>query len=346
MSNTRRSLAVAAAAVGAAFTFAALEPAHAQERKSLRWATSAVGSYGYQIAASMTKIVEEALGGQYTVTVQPYTSPTVAMKAVMDGNAEIAYTADIGMTQFKERVGGFKDYKPKMPEIAHTWYSYPMESMMAVAAKDADKFRCWKDFSGKPVFYTNAGFMNWLNWQRIYKALGYEFKHVQIDLKSNADAMQSGTIAGSATYTTAGKSLASYWKETEIRMDIRVVNPCPDEVQKIKAAGLAVVDVDPKGAFSKPVGPSTLQGVPILFGYNMGTNIPEDVVYKMITAFYQNKDSLAKSEPGFTPMAKDFVGMQVQGINANPDVPVHPGLAKFLKEQKAWNSKWKVAAAK
>jgi TRAP transporter TAXI family solute receptor len=341
--NVRRRFAAASAAVAAVFAFTALEPAHAQQRKSLRWATSPVGSYGYQIAASMTKIVEEALGGEYTVTVQPYTSPTVAMKAVMDGNGEIAYTADIGMTQFKERIGGFKDYQPRMPEIAHTWYSYPMESMMAVAAKDADKFKCWRDFSGKPVFYTNAGFMNWLNWQRIYKALGYDFKHVQIDLKSNADAMQGGTVVGSATYTTAGRSLASYWKETEIRMDIRVVNPCPDEVAKIKAAGLAVVEVDPKGAFSKNVGPATLMGVPILFGYNVGTNISDDVVYKMLAAFYKNKDTLAKNEPGFEPMAKDFVGLQVQGISANPDVPVHPGLAKFLKERNAWNSKWKVA---
>ncbi|TAK49520.1 MAG: TAXI family TRAP transporter solute-binding subunit [Betaproteobacteria bacterium] len=339
----KRRFTLAATAVAALFAFSALQPAAAQERKSLRWATSAVGSYGYQIAASMTKIVEEALGGEYTVTVQPYTSPTVAMKAVMDGNGEIAYTADIGMTQFSQRIGGFKDYKAKMPELAHSWYSYPMESMMAVAAKDADKYKCWKDFSGKPVFYTNAGFMNWLNWQRIYKALGYEFKHVQIDLKSNADALQSGAIAASATYTTAGRSLASYWKETDIRMDVRVVNPCPDEVAKIKAAGLAVVDVDPKNAFSKPVGPAVLQGVPILFGYNMGTNIPEDVVYKMLSAFYKNKDSLAKSEPGFTPMARDFVGMQVAGISANPDIPVHPGLAKFLREHKAWNDKWKVA---
>jgi hypothetical protein len=45
-------------------------------------------------------------------------------------------------------------------------------------------------------------------------------------------------------------------------------------------------------------------------------------------------------------MAKDFAGMQAQGINANPDIPVHPGLARFLKEHKAWNDKWKVAGAK
>ena len=236
--TTTASAAVIAAIVAAS----ALQPAEAQQRKSLRWTTSQVGSYGYTIAASMAKIVEQALGGEYTVTVQPYTSPTVAMKAVMNGEGEIAYTADIGMTQFHERVGGFKDYKPTKPELVHTWYAYPMESMMATSAKDADKFKCWKDFSGKPVFYTQAGFMNWLNWQRIYKALGYDFKHVQIDLKSNADALEAGTIVGSATYTTAGRSLAAYWKETEIRMDIKVVNPCPDEVAKLKAAGLAVAE--------------------------------------------------------------------------------------------------------
>jgi len=333
-------------ALVAVFAFSAIDPANAQERKPMRWATAAVGSYGYMVAASMSRIFEKALGGEYTVTVQPYTSPTVAMKAVMDGTAEISYTADIGIGEFHQRVGGFKDYKPKMPELVHTWYAYPMESMMAVTAKHADKFKCWRDFSGKPVFYTNAGFMNWLNYQRVYKVLGYDFKHVQIDLNSNADAMERGSIVGSGVYTTAGRSLPAYWKETEIRTDIRVVNPCPDEVAKIKAAGLAIVEVDPKAAFSKSVGPSTLMGVAILFGYNMGTNIPEDVAYKMLTAFYKDRDDLAKADPGFTPMAKDFVGMQVQGINANPDIPVHPGLARFLKEHKAWNNKWKVAGSK
>ncbi len=338
--------AVSVLAIAAALTATTIQPADAQQRKSLRWASTQPGSYGYGIAAGMVKLVETALGGEYTITVQPYASPTVAMKAVMDGNGEIAYTADIGMTQFSQRVGGFKDYKPQKPELAHTWYAYPMESMMAVAAKDADKFKCWKDFSGKPVFYTQAGFMNWLNWQRIHKALGTEFKHVQIDLKSNADALQAGTIVGSATYTTAGKSLAAYWKETEIRMDLKVVNPCPDEVAKIKAAGLAIAEVDPKGAFSKSVGADKLMGVPILFGYNARLDMPEDLVYRLVSAVYKDKDNLVKLDAGFTPMAKDFVGMQVGGINANPQIPVHPGLAKFLKEHKAWNDKWKVGGSK
>jgi hypothetical protein len=343
MMPRKRAFLLAASAVAALSVTAALSPADAQERKSLRWSTAQVGSYGYTIAAAMAKVLEQALGGEYTVTVAPYQSPTVAMKATMNGEAEIAYVADIGMTQFKERVGPFKDFTPTKPELVHTWYAYPMESMMATSAKQADKFKCWKDFSGKPVYFTQAGFQNWLNWQRIFKALGYEFKHVQIDNKANGDALEQGTIVGSAIYTTAGRSLAPYWKETEVRMDIKVINPCPDEVAKLKAAGLPVADVDPKGAFAKDVGPKTLQGVPILFGYNVRTDLPEAVVYKMIKAFYDKRDELVKLDPGFTPMAKDFVGMQAQGINANPEVAVHAGLAKFMKEQKAWNDKWKVA---
>ena len=335
--------AVCAAAVAAVFAVAAIGPAHAQERNSIRWATSSVDSYGYKVAAAMVKIAEEALGGKYTITVNPYPSTTGAMKAAMDGTAEIGYTADVGMTQVYAGEGGFKDYTPAKGKLVHSWYSYPMESFMATSSKEAGKYKCWGDFSGKPVFYTTAGFMNWLNFQRIYKALGYQFKHVQIDAKTQSDALQAGTLAGSVAYTTAGRSLAPYWKETEVRMDLKVINPCPAEVAKLKAAGLAVVDVDPKVAFSKDVGVTQIQAVPILFAYNMRADMPEDVVYRLLGAFYKNRESLAKSDPGFTPMANDFIGMQVQGINANPDIPVHAGMAKFLKEHKAWNDKWKIA---
>lgn len=341
--DTKRSISLKGAAAVAALSILAIAPAEAQERKSIRWATAQAGTYGYKVAASMTKILEDALGGQYTVTVNPYPSTTGAMKAAMEGNAEIGYVADVGMTQLHNKEGPFKDYSPSKGTLVHTWYSYPMETFIAAPTAKAGQFKCLKDFSGKPVFYSPAGFMNWLNMQRVFKTLGYEFKHVQIDPATQADAMTSGTIVGAVAYTTAGASLPSYWRETEIRTDVTMVNPCPDEIAKLKAAGLGVSEVDPAKAFTKPVGVKQILGVPLLFGYNMRADIPEDVVYKMLTAFYKNRDELVKIDPGFGPMAKDFVGLQVAGIRANPDIGVHAGLAKFLKEHKAWDDKWKVA---
>jgi TRAP transporter TAXI family solute receptor len=299
--KTRTTLiSTTAFAVIAAIGMATVPPADAQQRKSVRWSTSSVDSYGYQVAAAMTKIAEDALGGEYTVTVNPYPSTTGAMKAAMDGNGEIGYTADVGMTQLYAGEGGFKNYTPAKGKMVHTWYAYPMESFMAVPADKASQYKCLKDLSGKPTFFTPAGFMNWLNFQRMYKALGYDFKHVQIDPKTQSDALKGGTVAASVAYTTSGRSLVPYWKETEIRMDLKIVNPCPDEVAKLKAAGLSVTDVDPN-VFAKDVGVKAIQGVPILFGYNVRADMPEDVVYKLISAFYNNRDALAKADPGFGP---------------------------------------------
>ena len=247
------TLMATAAALTGVFALSAVKPAEAQ-RKSIRWATSSVDSYGYKVAASMTKMIEEALGGEYTVTVNPYPQTTSAGKAAMDGNAEVGYTADIGMREIYDRTSGFKGYTAAKGRLVHTWYAYPMESFMATTVARAAKMTCLKDFSGQPVFYTPAGFMNWLNFQRMFKTLGYGFKHVQIDPKTQSDALQAGTIVGSVAYTVSGSSLAPYWKETEIRMDTRVVNPCPDEVAKLKSAGLSVVSLDPKAAFAKSVG--------------------------------------------------------------------------------------------
>jgi TRAP transporter TAXI family solute receptor len=348
MSQTRSGyiFTVSVAILAALFAFSTIAPGYAAERKSIRLGTSQAGTYGYKVAAQLVPLLESALGGEYTITVNPYQSPTVAMKALMNGDGEMSYTADVGMTEFYNGEGGFKGYTPTKPKIVHTWYAYPMESFMMVSASKGHLYKSLADFSGKPVFYTPAGFMNWLNFVRTFKALGYQFKHVEIGVAAQGDALQAGSIIGAVAYTTAGASLPAYWRETELRVELKAINPSPDEVKKLTAAGLAPLEVDPKKAFSKDVGVKTILGVPLLFGFNVRADMPEEIVYKMLNALFNKREELLKSDPGFAPLASDFTGMQARGINANPTVPVHPGLAKFMKEKKAWNEKWIISSGK
>jgi len=83
-----------------------------------------------------------------------------------------------------------------MPELVTPGIPYPMETMMAVAAKNADKFKCWRDLAASRV----------LHQRRLYElaephahatSARLRLQHVQIDLKSNADALESGSIVGS-----------------------------------------------------------------------------------------------------------------------------------------------------
>jgi uncharacterized protein len=336
------SFAVFAAGVAAVFAWSALQPAEAQ-RQSLRWATSDVGSYGYSVASIMVDVLEEALGGEYTVTVHPYPSTTAAKKATMDGDAEISYTADVGMRSFYDRTGPYQGFEPAAGPLVHAWYAYPMETFLVVPTAQADQFQSWADFDGQPTFFTPAGYMNWLNMGRIFDALGYEFNHVEIDSATTADALEAGSIVGAAAYTTAGASLPTWWREAELRADITAILPSEEELERLAAAGLRPLEIDPTVAFSQDLGVDTVLGIPIYFAYNVRADMDEDVVYRMLNAFMEAAPRLAEQDAGFRPLARDFVGTQVGGVGANPDIPVHPGLARFLQDHDAWNEDWIVA---
>jgi uncharacterized protein len=342
----RRRLRLAAVAAGGALLLAGCgaDPGDAgEERVSIRWATSDVGSYGYAVASYMVDFLNRELPGNVVITVHPYTSTTAAMIAAMEGEAEIAYTADVGMVEYYERGGPFADFEPDAGDLVHSFYAYPMESFLVTTADLVDDYPTYGDFDGAEVFFTPAGFMNWLNFGRIFDALGYEFNHVEIDSASVADALQSGSIVGAGSYTTAGTSLPTFWREAELRVDLAAVQYTDEELERLAAAGLEAVPVDPSVAFSQDLGVDEVLGVPILFGYNLRADMDEDLVYNMLTIFEDNAESLTLLDGGFGPLAADFVGMQVGAIRAAPEIPVHPGLARFLDERGAWEDQWTIA---
>jgi uncharacterized protein len=50
---------------------------------------------------------------------------------------------------------------------------------------------------------------------------------------------------------------------------------------------------------------------------------------------------LAKSDPTFSQVAQDMPGFQKRGVEAAADlVPIHPGLAKYMREKGVWDKKW------
>ena len=330
------------AALAASVTLWSTGPADAQ-RTTLRWATSDVGSYGYSVGSLLSEVLQQNLGEDYAVVVQPFPSTTAAMKATMNGEAEFSYTADVGMRGLYDDEPPYEGFKPTAGTLVHTLYVYPMETFLVVPTAAAENYDSYEDLSGKPVFFTPAGYMNWLNMGRIFDALGYEFNHVEIDNSTVADGLESGSVVGAAAYTTAGASLPTWWREAELRADITVINPTEEEIAKLKEAGLSPMEVDPEKAFSQDVGVETILGVPIYFAYNVRPDMDADLVQRILNILNDNVDKLAEGDPGFAPLAGDFVGTQAAGIAANPDIPVHPGLAAFLQEHDAWNDSWQVA---
>ena len=95
------------------------------------------------------------------------------------------------------------------------------------------------------------------------------------------------------------------------------------------------------------VGVEKVTLLPFYYGFHVGLEISEEDVYRMLTIVEKNVAQLAKSDPGFSQIAKDMPGMQRAGVASSVNfVPVHPGLAKYMREKGVWDAKWDSRIAK
>ena len=316
----------------------------AGDKKMWRWGTSSPGAYGYKVSAFLADFLRRGMP-EYDVTVYPFSSTTANIKSFLIGDLESTYSAEPGLKKlfaFKKPFKGFEPNVKQMP--VQSFWAYTMETHILILPKNKDKIRTWADLGGKKIYMTKAGYMNHIN---IFRALedinGIDVTHVEVDMSKVADALRAGTIDATAAYTTAGVSLASWIKVLDVASDLQGVNPTPEHIKKLTAAGFTPAKINFKKAYTSDLGVAELYGVPFYFGYHHGLSFPADAVYKALKVFEAGGPALLKLDPGFGPLAKDFAGFQVKGIESIPDMPVHPGVAKYLKEKGLWNPSWIIA---
>jgi TRAP-type uncharacterized transport system substrate-binding protein len=67
----------------------------------------------------------------------------------------------------------------------------------------------------------------------------------------------------------------------------------------------------------------------------------------MLTIIEKNAAELAKADTAYMQIKTDMPGFQRQGVEAALNfVPIHPGLAKYMRERGVWDSKWDGRIAK
>jgi TRAP-type uncharacterized transport system substrate-binding protein len=319
----------------------------AAEKKMFRWGVPDPVTYYYRVSAFISDFLRRGMP-DYDLTIYPYVSTTANIKSFLVGNLEAVYAAEPGFGKlyaFKKPFEGFEPNVKKMP-VQGLWL-YNMETHILTLPKHKDKFRTWDDLNGKKIFMTKAGYMNHINIFRAMRDIcGLKIKHVEVDTRKIADALKAGTIDATASIATSLVSVPSFIKMLDVATPLQGVNPTPAQIKKLTAAGFTPAKINMKKAYTRDLGVDELYGVPFYFGQHFGLDFPEDGVYKILKVLEKSVKDLVKLEAGFGPLAKDFAGFQVKGIRSIPTVPVHPGLAKYLKEKGLWDSSWKIATDK
>jgi len=214
--------------------------------------------------------------------------------------------------------------------------------------KEKYHLNSWKDLDGKKACYYSSKYENYHWMTRALDALGIRWIHVEMDWDLVSDALKKGDIVAVTIPVNSG--IPPPWcigLITKLK-NVVMVPPSPDEVSAIEKMGGSYgwFSTEPfKKAGIEVAGMDKVYGVILCIGWH---TTPEymsgDGVYKLLKELIRKKDDLANVMAYLQEFASDPIGLQVRGISLAPEIPVHPGLAKLLKEYNAWNPAWKIAS--
>ena len=325
---------------------AACGPSAWSQVKEIPWGTSAVGSSGHKALVALAEVLNREMPN-YRVTVQPTPGAIVTVKGYATGQFEGYYGADIAFYELAKDVNRFRGFKQSMKrQPVQSFWTFTVEVGTAVHSRDKGKFKSWADLSGKPVF---TGPLPWdvrAHLERAYGALGVKHQYRQVDLSAAGSLLQGGGIEAFIIYTNGEATTAPWITEASLAADWAALNPAPSGIETLKQVGFATTEVKPD-VFKKDVHTDKVILLPFYYGFHVGLEVPEADVYRMLTVIEKNAAALVKADPGFAQIAKDMPGLQRRGVASSVDyVPIHPGLARYMRERGVWDAKWDARIAK
>ena len=316
------------------------------EGKDIKWGTSAVGSSGYRALVNLTAMLNREMPA-YKFAALPTPGAIISVKGYATGELDAYYGADVAFYELANDTSRFKGFKTHMKrQPVQSFWAYTVEVGVGIHARDRGKYAQWRDLSGKRLF---TGPLPWdvrAQLERAFQTLDIKHEYVEVDLATAGSLLEQGRIEGLITYSNAEATIAPWIIEASLSTDIAILNPSQEEVQILKKAGFAVTEVNPK-IFKKNVYVDKIVYLPFYYGFHVGVEMPEADVYQMLNIIEKNAAELAKADAGFAQIRENMVEMQSRGVEAAVEfVPIHPGLARWMREKGTWNPMWDSRIAK
>jgi TRAP-type uncharacterized transport system substrate-binding protein len=167
-----------------------------------------------------------------------------------------------------------------------------------------------------------------------------------MDLSSVGSQLEAGNIKAFNAYTNAEVTTAPWIIEISVGTDWAILNPSREEIEQLRKDGFWVADVKPE-AFKKDIHAPKAVLLPFYYGFHVGMEVSEQEVYKMLMIIEKNAAELAKADSSYIQLKTQMPQFQRKGVEAALNfVPIHPGLAKYMRERGVWDSKWDGRIAK
>jgi TRAP transporter TAXI family solute receptor len=318
----------------------------AWSQQDIRWGTPPVGTSGHKAGVALANLLNKEMP-QFRISILPTAGAIATVKGYATKELDGFYGSDVAFHELASDTARFKGFKARIQRMpVQSFWSNTIETGLAVHVRNKDKIKKWGDLNGKRIFTGPLPFDTRAQTERALAALGVKFNYVQVDLATVGSQLESGALDAMSIYTGSESAPPPWLAEASLAADWAALNPSPDEIAEIKKKGLSVVEVSPK-VFNRDTHTDKVIETPFFYGFDVGLEVSEDDVYKMLNILEKNAADLAKIDPTFSQIAKDMKGFQKRGVESSWElVPIHPGLAKWMREKGVWDSKWDSKIAK
>ena len=329
-------------------TLIATSASAAWSQQDIRWGTPPVGTAGHKAGVALANLLNKEMP-QYRISVLPTAGAIATVKGYATKELDGFYGSDVAFRELANDTDRFKGFKARVQRMPiQSFWSNTIETGLAIHVRNKDKIKSWADLNGKRIFTGPLPFDTRAQTERTLAAAGVKFTYVQVDLATVGSQLESGALDAMSIYTASESAPPPWLAEASLAADWAALNPSAAELVEMKKKGLAVTEVKPK-VFNRDTHTDTVVEMPFYYGFDVGLEVPEADVYKMLTIIEKNGADLAKIDPTFSQVGdpKKMAEFQKRGVESSWDlVPIHPGLAKWMREKGVWDVKWDSKVAK
>ncbi|MFP3979193.1 MULTISPECIES: TAXI family TRAP transporter solute-binding subunit [Marinobacter] len=318
-------LKASALAIAAAVTLGAASTAvSAQEQRFVTIGTGGVTGVYYPAGGAICRLVNmDRKEHGIRCSVESTGGSVYNLNAIRQGELDLAVAQSDWQYHAFNGTSQFKDDGPN--KKLRAVFSLHPEPFTVVASKGSG-IKNFEDLAGKRVSVGNPGsgqrataevLMNEMGWTMDKFSLAAELKAAE-----QSQALCDGNI--DAFFYTVGHPSGAI-KEATTSCDSVLVNVYNDSAKKlIDDNPYYRKAVIPGGMYRGSDNDVTTFGVAATFVSS--TDVPDDVVYEVVKAVFENFDSFKRLHPAFANLNKSE--MVADALSA----PLHPGAAKYYKE--------------
>jgi len=308
---------------------------------SWRMTCGTEGGLAYGISGGLSKFIKDNVKN---VQILPEPGGTVeGVHLISRGEVIATYGNPSLLEDAYKNTGPFEKKPVGKIKPLHTIYFYPV-TMFMIARADKG-IQSMDDLAGRKISLGIPAVGLTISSVEVFKALGLweKVENKWISMADLADSLKAGVVDAVMGWNVADFSAGSAVKEIDLYAKCRVLTISKKQQEIINNLKGFVFRFTPaESVFTQDVGTKQLPGWALWYGFHWASNADPDRVYDIVKAFFEKSQELSKISKSLAVFAQDPKQATIAGISSAPDVPVHPGAARYYKEKGFWQEKWKV----